>query len=117
MDRRERPYKPGTRLLPWTSLLRINRLREKGCAQQHPEKKACRPLKNVSGHFLSHKLKAYFGAADFASPRFCVKRWRKRVGVEPTIRLAKSRINGFEGHEDHRTPFASVSVRSADYAV
>jgi hypothetical protein len=30
------------------------------------------------------------------------------VGVEPTTRLAKSRINGFEGHEDHRTPFASV---------
>jgi hypothetical protein len=29
------------------------------------------------------------------------------VGVEPTTRLAKSRINGFEGHEDHRTPFAS----------
>ncbi len=34
--------------------------------------------------------------------------WRKRVGVEPTIRLAKSRINGFEGHEDHRAPFASM---------
>jgi hypothetical protein len=30
------------------------------------------------------------------------------VGVEPTTRLAKSRINGFEGHEDHRTPFAST---------
>ena len=29
------------------------------------------------------------------------------MGVEPTTRLAKSRINGFEGHEDHRTPFAS----------
>lgn len=38
--------------------------------------------------------------------------WRKRVGVEPTTRLAKSRINGFEGHEDHRTPFAS----GADYS-
>ena len=38
--------------------------------------------------------------------------WRKRVGVEPTTRLAKSRINGFEGHEDHRTPFASA----ADYS-
>jgi hypothetical protein len=36
------------------------------------------------------------------------KCWRKRVGVEPTTRLAKSRINGFEGHEDHRTPFASA---------
>lgn len=30
--------------------------------------------------------------------------------VELTIRLAKSRINGFEGHEDHRTPFASVRI-------
>ncbi len=30
------------------------------------------------------------------------------MGVEPTTRLAKSRINGFEGHEDHRTPFASA---------
>jgi hypothetical protein len=33
--------------------------------------------------------------------------WRKRVGVEPTILAAKDRINGFEGHEDHRTLFAS----------
>jgi len=30
------------------------------------------------------------------------------VGVEPTIRPAKDRIAGFEGREDHRTPFASV---------
>ena len=29
------------------------------------------------------------------------------MGVEPTILAAKDRINGFEGHEDHRTPFAS----------
>ena len=33
--------------------------------------------------------------------------WRKRVGVEPTILAAEDRINGFEGHEGHRTPFAS----------
>jgi len=32
--------------------------------------------------------------------------WRKRVGVEPTIRPAKERIAGFEGREDHRTLFA-----------
>ncbi len=31
------------------------------------------------------------------------------MGVEPTILAAKDRINGFEGHEDHRTPFASVT--------
>jgi hypothetical protein len=36
------------------------------------------------------------------------KSWRKRVGVEPTIRSAKDRIDGFEGREDHRTLFASV---------
>jgi hypothetical protein len=30
------------------------------------------------------------------------------VEVESTIRLAKSRIAGFEGREGHRTPFASV---------
>ena len=36
--------------------------------------------------------------------------WRKRVGVEPTILAAKDRINGFEGHEDHRTSFASVWI-------
>src|SRR5712692_4883163 len=34
--------------------------------------------------------------------------WRKRVGVEPTIRPAKGRIAGFEGRESHRTLFASV---------
>ena len=30
------------------------------------------------------------------------------MGVEPTIRLAKSRIAGFEGREDHRSPCASA---------
>src|SRR6266536_5197499 len=41
--------------------------------------------------------------------RPCKQRaWRKRVGVEPTTRLAKSRIAGFEGREDHRIPFASA---------
>src|SRR6266852_3918610 len=33
--------------------------------------------------------------------------WRKRVGVDPTIRPAKDRITGFEGRESHRTLFAS----------
>jgi hypothetical protein len=37
------------------------------------------------------------------------------VGVEPTIRLAKSRIAGFEDREGHRTPFASVLARSTRY--
>ena len=36
--------------------------------------------------------------------------WRKRVGVEPTTLAAKDRINGFEGHEGHRTPFASADI-------
>src|SRR5271169_982107 len=34
--------------------------------------------------------------------------WRRRVGVEPTIRSAKERIAGFEGRESHRTLFASA---------
>src|SRR5215813_14913603 len=34
--------------------------------------------------------------------------WRKRVGVEPTIRPANDRIAGFEGREGHRTNFASA---------
>jgi hypothetical protein len=34
------------------------------------------------------------------------------VGVEPTILAAKDRINGFEGHEDHRAPGASVVGKS-----
>jgi hypothetical protein len=33
--------------------------------------------------------------------------WRRRVGVEPTIRSAKGRIGGFEGRDSHRTIFAS----------
>ena len=32
------------------------------------------------------------------------------MGVEPTILAAKDRINGFEGHEDHRTSFASAWI-------
>jgi hypothetical protein len=36
------------------------------------------------------------------------------VGVEPTILAAKDRINGFEGHEDHRTLFAS-RVQANEY--
>ena len=32
------------------------------------------------------------------------------MGVEPTILAAKDRIHGFEGHEDHRTLFASICL-------
>jgi hypothetical protein len=38
------------------------------------------------------------------------------VGVEPTILAAKDRINGFEGHEDHRAPGASDLGRASEYA-
>ena len=34
------------------------------------------------------------------------------MGVEPTILAAKDRINGFEGHEDHRAPGASAVRRT-----
>src|SRR2546430_689521 len=40
--------------------------------------------------------------------------WRKRVGVEPTIRPAKDRIAGFEGRERHRTLFASANSIVSD---
>src|SRR5216110_2915595 len=43
--------------------------------------------------------------------------WRKRVGVEPTIRPAKDRIAGFEGRESHRTLFASTSSIEERFAV
>src|SRR5712692_6976312 len=39
--------------------------------------------------------------------------WRKRVGVEPTIRPAKGRIASFEGREGHRTLFASARIIEA----
>ena len=56
----------------------------------------------------------FFGRADsIASHRtnntHAVWVWRKRVGVEPTIRPAKDRIAGFEGRERHRTFFASAN--------
>ena len=48
-----------------------------------------------------------FAASYFFKFARVNKIWRKRVGVEPTILAAEDRINGFEGHEDHRTLFAS----------
>jgi hypothetical protein len=50
-----------------------------------------------------------FAASFFCNIRHIKQIWRKRVGVEPTILPAKDRINGFEGHEDHRAPGASVT--------
>jgi hypothetical protein len=41
--------------------------------------------------------------------------WRRRVGVEPTIRSAKGRIGGFEGRDSHRTIFASDVVMYLSY--
>ncbi len=48
-----------------------------------------------------------FAASFFCNCHPAKQMWRKRVGVEPTILAAEDRINGFEGHEDHRTLFAS----------
>src|SRR6266436_3512976 len=50
-----------------------------------------------------------FAASFFCNIRHIKRIWRKRVGVEPTIRPAKDRIAGFEGRESHRTLFASAS--------
>ena len=62
-----------------------------------------------TGSFAS--LSRFRGACPAPSATPCGRQqhdWRKRVGVEPTIRAAKDRIAGFEDREDHRTPFASV---------
>ena len=34
-------------------------------------------------------------------------RWRKRMGIEPTLRAATARSNGFEDRESHQAPCAS----------
>jgi hypothetical protein len=49
-----------------------------------------------------------FAASFLGNIRHTSQMWRKRVGVEPTIRPAKDRITGFEGRERHRTLFASA---------
>src|SRR6478672_2472291 len=53
-----------------------------------------------------------FAVLLFCNFRRLKEIWRKRVGVEPTTRLAKSRIAGFEGREDHRIPFASAFCKT-----
>src|SRR6266436_8712264 len=55
-----------------------------------------------------------FAASFFCNIRHIKRIWRKRVGVEPTIRPAKDRIAGFEGRGDHRTPFASGGSIAGD---
>jgi len=52
------------------------------------------------------KCSLMFSRAEAKCPRVN-KLWRRRVGVEPTIRSAKGRIGGFEGRDSHRTIFAS----------
>jgi hypothetical protein len=56
---------------------------------------------------VSELLMPPFAASMLCKSLHFYQIWRKRVGVEPTIRPAKGRIAGFEGREDHRTPFAS----------
>ena len=53
-------------------------------------------------------LRAQISGEGDGRPADSTGLWRKRVGVEPTIRPAKDRIAGFEGREGHRTPFASA---------
>src|ERR1051326_5275639 len=40
---------------------------------------------------------------------FCLRGWRKHMGVEPTIRIARTRNIGFEDRGKHRFPRASAS--------
>src|ERR1700681_1507055 len=58
---------------------------------------------------IQNPLLLPFAASLFCNIRHLKQIWRKRVGVEPTIRPAKDRIAGFEGRESHRTLFASAS--------
>src|SRR5258708_14397936 len=58
---------------------------------------------------IQNPLLLPFAASLFCNIRQIIRIWRKRVGVEPTIRPTKDRITGFEGRESHRTLFASVS--------
>jgi len=55
------------------------------------------------------KCSLMFPRAEVKCPRVN-KIWRRRVGVEPTIRSAKGRIGGFEGRDSHRTIFASAWI-------
>ena len=65
-----------------------------------------------SGWFVGQKPTRFsLNAPSGRSNRLNLKQiWRRRVGVEPTIHPAKGRIAGFEGREDHRTPFASGAI-------
>ena len=72
---------PSQRRLSWAQLGRKTSL---SCAQ--------------SGHFRGVRATESMGL------------WRRRVGVEPTIRSAKERIAGFEGRENHRTLFAPGGI-------
>src|SRR5215472_16913327 len=60
-------------------------------------------------------VKASFWASTPTKAVESSSSWRKRVGVEPTIRPAKDRIAGFEGRGDHRTPFASVFASLSEH--
>jgi Nucleotidyl transferase AbiEii toxin, Type IV TA system len=69
------------------------------------EQQACSAFaanRNMKGS----KCSLMFSPAEAKCPRVN-KMWRRRVGVEPTIRSAKGRIGGFEGRDSHRTIFAS----------
>jgi len=71
---------------------------------------SCRRLLHINTGCIP--LMPPFAGSFFHNVRPIRQIWRKRVGVEPTILAAKDRINGFEGHEDHRAPGASVVGKS-----
>src|SRR5258708_19291615 len=68
-----------------------------------------RPCRRLNWHKnrIQNLLLLPFAASSLCNIRHTSQIWRKRVGVEPTIRPAKDRITGFEGRESHRTLFAS----------
>ncbi len=68
-----------------------------------------RAAESLDSRTGSKALLPPFANSFFCNFRQVKKKWRKRVGVEPTSRAAKERDNGFEDREDHRAPFASAS--------
>jgi hypothetical protein len=59
---------------------------------------------------LNLPVVSFYCAVGSEDIRHTKQIWRRRVGVEPTIRSAKGRIGGFEGRDSHRTIFASAWI-------
>jgi hypothetical protein len=102
-----RPVRPFENISPLSNLSteraprRSPHVEIEGCGHR-----PCRRL-NLLKNRTQNLLLLPFAASFFCNFLHIKKLWRRRVGVEPTIRSAKGRIGGFEGRDSHRTIFAS----------